>query len=432
MSQQSSELQEAQLRRVASAFVYPPTPDIASAVLGRLEGKQVRASRPGPTGGAHRRLAWAALAAMLALLLAGTMAVPEIRAAVQAFLRIGSIEVVVATPTPAGSALTPTPWPAGGISAYSGMEPGGSTTLEEAQAQMYFPIRLPAYPGDLGKPDKVFVQDLDGDLVVLMWPQPGVPDKPRIVLFEMTSEMMGRKNLGDRATVQETHVHGQQALWVRGAHTLNLYDNAGNTILERQLDDANVLIWTEGDITYRLETRLALEEAIKVAESLVAAPITPVATPTPLSVLDVAGATTLETARNEVRFLELPAYPPDLGKPDKVFLQDLGDEALILAWTQPGHPAQVRLALYELVSANIGERTAQKTTVLQETRVAGNYARWARGPHLLAFKDINRVKLRAAKLVDGNALLWAKGAITYRLETTLPLEEAVKIAESIP
>jgi hypothetical protein len=32
--------------------------------------------------------------------------------------------------------------------------------------------------------------------------------------------------------------------------------------------EGHVLIWTEGEVTYRLETKLTLDEAIKVAESL--------------------------------------------------------------------------------------------------------------------------------------------------------------------
>jgi hypothetical protein len=36
----------------------------------------------------------------------------------------------------------------------------------------------------------------------------------------------------------------------------------------KRLIDGHVLIWTEGDITFRLETDLSVEEAIQVAESL--------------------------------------------------------------------------------------------------------------------------------------------------------------------
>jgi hypothetical protein len=426
------EFQEAQLRRAAREFVYPPTPDIVSAVRQRLEGERLPERRlaPAPTG-QRRRLAWVAVAATVALLLAGALAVPEVRAVVQALFRIGTIRIVAATPTPPG-APTATPFATGGISAYDGINLGGETTLQDAQQQVYFSIQVPAYPPDLGKPDRVFVQDLDGDLVILMWLQPGQRDRPRMVLYELTSEIFGEKSVNDSTTLQQTTVRGKGAVWVHGAHTLSLYDNTGQSISQRRLADAGVLVWSEGGITYRLETSLPLQEAVKVAESLVAAPITPLPSPTPLSVLDLAGETTLEAARQQVRFLDLPAYPPDLRKPDKVFVQELGGPAVVLVWTQPGHPEQPRLALYEKASASISERTAGRTTVLQETRVSGNYARWVRGPHELEYRTQNGVKMRPGSLVDGNALHWSKGAITYRLETTLPLDAAVKIAESIP
>jgi hypothetical protein len=447
MSQQEQgsplERQEAQLRRAARQFVYPPTPDIVGTVRlrqARIAGREspVREgasldSRPWTRDRRSRRLAWVAVTATVALLLVGILAVPEVRAVVQAFLRIGTIEIVVATPTPAGApTATPPITGTGGISAYDGINLAGETTLEGAQQQVYFSIRAPTYPPDLGQPDRVFVQDLDGDLVILMWLQPGQQDRPRLVLYELTSDIIGEKGISDNAALQETTVLKRPAAWVRGAHTLELYDKAGHQISRRQLVDASVLIWSEGGITYRLETMLPQQEAVKVAESLAVPRITPLPSPTPLSVLDLAGETTLEAARQEVRFLDLPAYPPDLGEPDKVFVQDLGGQAVVLVWTQPGHPGQVRLALYEMVSATIGERTAKRTTLLQETRVSGNHARWVRGPHELEFRGQSGVRLRPASLVDGNALHWSKGAITYRLETTLPLEEAVRIAESIP
>src|SRR5439155_27264571 len=116
------ELQEAQLRRAAREFVYPPTPDIAGAVRQRLEGERLPARRLAPAlPGQRRRLAWIAVAATVAVLLVSILAVPEVRAVVQEFLRIGTIRIVPATPTPPG-APTATPVATGGISAYDGID----------------------------------------------------------------------------------------------------------------------------------------------------------------------------------------------------------------------------------------------------------------------------------------------------------------------
>jgi hypothetical protein len=35
------------------------------------------------------------------------------------------------------------------------------------------------------------------------------------------------------------------------------------------------------------------------------------------------------------------------------------------------------------------------------------------------------------RLIDGRVLIWEQGSITYRLETDLEMDEAVKIAESL-
>jgi hypothetical protein len=35
------------------------------------------------------------------------------------------------------------------------------------------------------------------------------------------------------------------------------------------------------------------------------------------------------------------------------------------------------------------------------------------------------------RLIDGHVLIWTDGVTTYRLETALDLEEAVRVAESL-
>ena len=50
----------------------------------------------------------------------------------------------------------------------------GKTSLPAARARVDFPIRLPTYPPDLGSPDGVFLQDINGAVVVLVWLTPEV------------------------------------------------------------------------------------------------------------------------------------------------------------------------------------------------------------------------------------------------------------------
>ena len=66
-------------------------------------------------------------------------------------------------------------------------------------------------------------------------------------------------------SVRETQVDGYPAYWVQGEHRLKLVDGS--------YDDwffvpGNALVWTDGQITYRLESGLTMEEAVHIGESL--------------------------------------------------------------------------------------------------------------------------------------------------------------------
>src|SRR5439155_6411079 len=131
----------------------------------------------------------------------------------------------------------------------------GETTLAAARQRASFPVRLPAYPQDLGQPNRVFLQNLDGPAVILVWLQTGHPDRVRMSLHQLSSDALAMKTISDMTMLQETAVHGQRALWVRGPHILQFYDSSGGRGFEPgRLVDGNTLIRTEGDITYRLET----------------------------------------------------------------------------------------------------------------------------------------------------------------------------------
>ena len=123
----------------------------------------------------------------------------------------------------------------------------------------------------------------------------------------------------------------------------------------------------------------------------------------------------------------LPTYPSDLGRPDKVYLQDLGGSMLILVWLDPVQTGRVRMSLHEIAPGSwaIGKFNPP---AIQDTSVNGQPAVWAEGPYMLEARNHNYVNRR---LIVGHVLIWAQGKITYRLETDLPLEEAIKIAESL-
>lgn len=150
--------------------------------------------------------------------------------------------------------------------------------------------------------------------------------------------------------------------------------------------------------------------------------------PTPLtSPLDLAGETTLEEARAQAGFeIRLPSYPLDLGPPDHVFMQTMGDvRTVILVWLEPDRPGEVRLSLHQLGAGNYAFKGAER---LEETSVNGQRALWIEGPHIYQLES-GAQDLRL--LVEGNVLVWSEGAVTYRIESSLPREEILRIAESL-
>jgi hypothetical protein len=191
---------------------------------------------------------------------------PLARAAVGTVLRIGAVRIGL-VPAPSATPVAPPP--------YTGPVPtplpslldlAGATTLDKARAQAGFPIRLPAYPPDLGAPQYVFLQDLNGPVVALVWVDPTHPGGVRLALFELSSNVYIYKSVA--TTVTETTVHGQRALWTQGPYIVQVVVNGQVTYAMRVLANGHALIWTEGSITYRLETSASLAEAVKTAESL--------------------------------------------------------------------------------------------------------------------------------------------------------------------
>jgi hypothetical protein len=137
--------------------------------------------------------------------------------------------------------------------------------LSEAQALLPFPIRQPTYPADLGQPDKVFVQEMnDGEpVVILVWLEPDNLEEVRLSLYQIGNDEFAFKQT--TRLVQETTVNGEWAIWVEGPHLLQLVDSGRQPWL---FVEGNVLIWAEENQTYRLESGLSMEEAVRIAESM--------------------------------------------------------------------------------------------------------------------------------------------------------------------
>ena len=263
MSELERELFEQRLISIAKGLDYPRTPDIASAVMTRLRPS----TRPRFIS---RKLAWSLT--IILVLFSSLLSIPPVRAAIMEFIQIGIVRIfprsveptvkptvdvirpATATPSLPSSTLIP---------ALSRI--AGKTGLVDAQQMANYPILLPEYPPDLGQPDHVFVQDAEGTMVILVWLDPQQPEDVLMSLHFVPSGSWAVRKV-EPIIIQETDVNGKRAIWAVGPYPLLLSN--GDVDYEARLIDGNVLIWTDGNITYRLETNQPLEEALKIAESL--------------------------------------------------------------------------------------------------------------------------------------------------------------------
>jgi hypothetical protein len=170
-----------------------------------------------------------------------------------------SIQLTIQPSSPPTVRPTPTPPPPPTLA--------GLTTLAGARSKAKFDVRLPTYPANLGEPKPVYFQDFGSGFgggaqqVILVYPD--------FTLYE-AQDIIYQKSIYDATTVEETKVGGKQALWLTGAaHLVQVQDASGRTTIDfARVVKGSVLAWEADGITYRIETELPLDEAIRIAESI--------------------------------------------------------------------------------------------------------------------------------------------------------------------
>jgi len=258
---------QANLLALARELPYPATPDLRAAVKARLTAP---GRAPIRLLGRPIRPAYLYVAAIILVALLALLAVPSVRAGLLDFLQIGAVRVILPTSTPVvtstPAALTATPSPTPILSV---LDLAGETTLADARQRAAFTLRLPAYPPGLGPPDAVFVQDLDGQTIILVWLDPSDRTRVRLSLQFIASTVDFEKTIStakqNPAGLEFTNVNGEAAFWTTGPYIL---ETRAGAYLQRRLIQGHVLIWSDGNLTYRLETDQSVAEAVRTAESL--------------------------------------------------------------------------------------------------------------------------------------------------------------------
>jgi hypothetical protein len=271
------------LRALGAELVYPAA-DIAAGIRTRLE------TAPPPRGGvawpwtaaAGRRLRWslvlavAALLVVVAVVAAGLLGVPGIRLVFGPAAGPGAPGPASASPaspaspvSPAASASVPS---SGAPGAHLGL--GREVALGDLPAEAGFTPRLPNDPAVPGPPGAVFVLDRR---VSLVWaPGTSLPATIDPEVGMVLMEFLGKVDDGylekliDTGTRVETvTVAGSPGYWISEApHWLFYVDDRGVFRQDLRRIVGDVLIWSEGPLTYRLETSLGRDAALRIAESI--------------------------------------------------------------------------------------------------------------------------------------------------------------------
>jgi hypothetical protein len=237
--------------------------DPVAAAMARIRttptpsGRDRPAWRPGPRA---RRVLLAAAAALL-VGLATTLLTPASRHAVARWLGIGSVTVTYTDEVPAA-----------GRTYHLGTPVSLTQAAGRADAAGW---RLAA-PTAAGDPARAFV-GLPAGAVNLVWaPSAERPEIADSGIGLLLTAMPGTTDAGGMSkqatggtTVQLVRVGDQAAYWMEGQpHEVVITDRNGDFVHDSSRLAGNTLIWTDGDVTYRLESALDRDEAIDLASTL--------------------------------------------------------------------------------------------------------------------------------------------------------------------
>ena len=286
-----SDLEQA-LRGLAPTIAWPTAglpdqPDLAAAVRVRVESLAVPASARWPWQRSGRSGAWStrparrglvlALVALLALAaIAGAvgLGLPGLRLIFGEAPPTAVPSLAPASPgAPSPATVTPGPGMLGGsMGLGEALDPDDAAALDERAG---FAVRLPTIPG-IGTPEAAWIDDRKGGQVTLLWPPSEIvpaSDEPGIGL--LISQFRGTMDNGfftkiiDSGTVvAPVRVAGGQGYWLSGDEHLLFWEGPEGFVDDGRRWVGDVLLWTDGPITYRMETSLDREEAIRIAESM--------------------------------------------------------------------------------------------------------------------------------------------------------------------
>ena len=218
---------------------FPAEPDLVASVGARLR----RRHRPG------RRRALVLALAVVIVAFGIAMAVPQARSAILDFFHIGAVTVEQVDTLPAAQER---PLAAG---------LGPPLSRREAELRAHLEILLPDLKSS--PPSRYYAQP---GLIATLLHYRGQP----ILLAEMRNDQVGigKKFVGSATRVEPVQL-GRFGVWFEGGrHVLAWLFGVGPVRQIHTRLAGNVLIWVEGDTTYRLEGALPRDRMLDLARDI--------------------------------------------------------------------------------------------------------------------------------------------------------------------
>jgi hypothetical protein len=264
-----------------SAAFGPDGGDLARAVRLRIEASgAIVPGRPRLVAGSY---AWRARRTRRGLLLA--LAALLLLAGIAAAIGLGlpGLRIVVEGPSPTPSATAPGRSPVASPSPVPTPAPlpslglGRPVDRTQADAALGRHVLLPTLP-ELGPPGGIYLLDEPPRLQasITFGPRPGFPAGPGTTVAILVTEFGGsleqgylQKGIGPGSAVEPLTVGGHRGFWISGTpHDLFYVRPDGSVDTDSIRLAGNVLAWSDGELTFRIEGAADLATALRIADSM--------------------------------------------------------------------------------------------------------------------------------------------------------------------
>jgi hypothetical protein len=269
---------EAALRSLTPTVDWPSAdpgsgqPDLAAAVRARIEAEP-RPVAPVREPRGSSRWTWRPARRALVLALIALLALAAIAGAIG--LGLPGLRLIFGgAPVSPPPSLEPSRSPAPGRPGAT-MGLGERVELAELDARAGFHVRWPDDPS-VGPPDAAYVDVRKGGQVSLVWATtPELPATLEPGVGLLLSQFRGQvddgfftKAIDGDTSVDPVQVGGAKAFWLSGDPHIFFWTGADGFVDDPRRWVGDTLLWSDGEITFRLETSLGRDAAIRLAETL--------------------------------------------------------------------------------------------------------------------------------------------------------------------